>query len=177
MITFKQHRYLIFALFTFGGIILYELNINPIHLFDQLYAEVRPFAVLIKNDEVVLLNQKTKFKINDSTDKQEFIYMDYDTGMLNGNIDITEIKTITIIQGNRSRQIGQSGFMTGFIGGFLLPFLDYGDIGIGLICGSISGASLGATGTAIGHLIPKIKTYSIGENEWQFVNMNDIISN
>jgi len=180
-IILKQNRYLLFTILIFIGIVLYELNINPAQLFNKLYAETRSFTILVKEDEFVLLDQKTKFVINNRGIKEQFVYMDYDNGRINGNIDINEIKWITIIQGNRARQLGKKGLMAGFLGGFLFPwFVDPDDpaeaIPIGLICGAIDGAALGAAGTAIGYAIPNITTYSIGENEWQFIDIDGLIS-
>ena len=172
-----QNRYLLFTILTFIGIVLYELNINPAQLFNKLYAETRSFTILVKEDEFVLLDQKTKFVINNRGIKEQFVYMDYDNGRINGNIDINEIKWITIIQGNRARQLGKKGLMAGFLGGFLFPFFvdEEEAIPIGLMCGAIDGAALGVAGTAIGYAIPNITTYDIGENQWQFVNIDGLI--
>ena len=176
-IILRQNRYLLFTILTFIGIVLYEFNINLAQLFNKLYAETRSFTILVKEDEFVLLDQKTKFVINNNGYKEQFVYMDYDNGMINGNIDINEIKWITIIQGNRARQLGKKGLMAGFLGGFLFPWFVNPEeaIPIGLICGAIDGAALGAAGTAIGYAIPNISTYDISEDQWQFVNIDGLI--
>ena len=194
IITINKHRYLLFSVLTFLGIVLYELNINIAFLFKKLYAETSSFAILINDDEFVLLDQEAKFIINNTDnntpvltlDHNQFLYMDYNTGMINGKIDITTIKSITIIKpteilGNRAKELGKKGMKIGAMGGFLLINLiaikagDFPDaIFPSFICGAVDGLVLGVTGATLGSVTSEVKTYAVDENEWQFVDSSTL---
>ena len=99
------------------------LNTNSWFNDDEDSSNVDLLFRLGKDDEFVLLDQKTKFIINDNNYQELFVSMDYNTGMINGKIDITTIKTITIIKpteilGNRTKELGKKGMRIGAISGF-----------------------------------------------------------
>ncbi len=101
----KIHKFLVLTILTFIGIVLYELNIHPSQILPQLFGENRSFAILIKDNEFVLLDQNTQFIINQNNTKYQFSYMDYDTGMINGEIDIHYINEITVINPAGSKKV------------------------------------------------------------------------
>ena len=186
----KIHKLLVLTILTFIGIVLYELHIHPSQILPRLFGENRSFAILLKDNEFVLLDQKTKFFINRNEIIQQFAYMDYDTGMINGEIDIHSINEITVIQGNRAKKLGTVGLKAGFLGGFLLvggaTLVGEGPGGSGedsvlptlmsgLICGAIDGLALGAAGTVIGSRIPNITTYKVASNHWQFADIDNLL--
>ena len=182
MKTLKQYQYFVLTIVTFIGIIFYELNINPAQFLTQLFADSRSFAILVKDDEFVLLDQKTRFIINQNETKHQFMHLDYDTGMINDVIDIHSINEITVIQGNRAIQMGKAGLKAGFLGGFLFGGvlgLSGGEpiaaIPVSLMCGTIDGFALKEVGNFIGSRIPNITTYQVASNNWQFADINNLI--
>jgi len=182
MKTLKQYQYFVLAILTFIGIIFYEININPAQFLTQLFADSRSFAILVKDDEFVLLDQKTRFVINQNETERQFMFLDYDTGMINGEFDIHSINEITVIQGNKAVQLGKTGLKAGVLGGFLLGGvmgLSGGEpiaaIPVSLMCGAIDGVALGAAGSLVGSRIPNITTYKVASNHWQFADINNLI--
>ena len=180
MRSLKKHQYFVLTIVTFIGIIFYELNINPAQLLTQLLADSQSFAILVKDDEAVMINQKTRFIINQNDIIHQFMYLDYDTGMINGEIDIQSINEITVYQGNRALQMGKTGLMAGFLGGFtFMSLLAANDnagseaIQVGLVCGTIDGVALGALGTIVGLTLPNLTTYKVASNLWQFAEYDD----
>jgi len=166
-ITLKPYCYLLLSMITFIGIIFYELGLHPSIIFSQLFAKTRSFAILVKNDEFALLDQKSKFRINNNNNKIKFIYMDYDSRMINGNIPIDSINEITIFSGNKSGKFAATGVIAGFIIPFLLSGGDDDFICISMFTapgGLVSGAVLGA-------VTPNINTYQISENDWHFADI------
>ena len=106
MRTLKKHQYFVLTIVTFIGIVLYELNINPAQLLTQLFADSQSFAILVKDDEFVLLDQKTRFIINQDETERQFIFLNHDTGMINGVFDIHSINELTVIRGHRGTEMG-----------------------------------------------------------------------
>ena len=82
MRTLKKHQYFVLTIVTFIGIVLYELNINPAQLLTQLFADSQSFAILVKDDEFVLLDQKTQFIINQDETERQFIFLNHDFTVL-----------------------------------------------------------------------------------------------
>ena len=182
MRTLKKHQYFVLTIVTFIGIIFYELNINPAHLLTQLFADSQSFAILVKDDEFVLLDQKTQFIINQDETERQFIFLNHDTGMINGVFDIHSINELTVIHGHRGNEMGLKWLKTGFLGGFLifgaLSLLEEPHPAIllvGLICGSVNGAALGTAGSLIGSRFPDRITYKVASNHWQFADINTLI--
>ena len=178
--SIQKHKFLTLAILTFIGILLYELHIHPSQILPPLFGENRSFAILVKDDEAVMINQKTRFIINQNDIIHQFMYLDYDTGMINGEIDIQSINEITVYQGNRALQMGKTGLMAGFLGGFtFMSLLAANDnagseaIQVGLVCGTIDGVALGALGTIVGLTLPNLTTYKVSSNLWQFAEYDD----
>ena len=109
------NTYLFLSLLIFIGIIFCELQIHPSHFLRQLYAETLSFALLVKDDKFALLDQKTKFLINDSKQKVDYIYMDYYSRMIIGDIPIDPIERITIISGNKAAKFAVTGTLVVFL--------------------------------------------------------------
>ena len=185
MKTLKQYPYFVLTIVTFIGIVLYELNISPAQLLTQLFADSQSFAILVKDDEFVLLDQKTRFIINQDETERQFIFLNYDTGMINGVFDIHSINELTVIQGHRGNEMGLKGLRTGFLGGFLLfgalslaedadPFMA---LLPAFVCGTIDGITLGVVSNLIGSRMADRTTYKVASNHWQFADINNLILN
>ena len=182
MRSLKKHQYFVLTIVTFIGIIFYELNISPAQLLTQLFADSQSFAILVKDDEFVLLDQKTQFIINQDETERQFIFLNYDTGMINGVFDIHSINELTIIHGHRGNEMGLKWLKAGFQGGFLLfgalslaEEFHPGNLLVALICGSIDGAALGMAGNFVGSRMPDRITYKVASNHWQFADINTLI--
>ena len=74
--SIQKHKFLTLAILTFIGILLYELHIHPSQILPPLFGENRSFAILIKDNEFVLLDQKTKFTVNHDNTAHNFKYLD-----------------------------------------------------------------------------------------------------
>ena len=178
----KKYQYFVLTIVTFIGIVLYELNINPAQLLTQLFADSQSFAILVNDDEFVLLDQKTRFIINQDETERQFIFLNNDTGMINGIFDIHSINELTVIHGHRGNEMGLKWLKTGFVGGFLIfgglsLMEDASPLAIlpAAICGTIDGLTLGMVGNLVGSRIPDRITYKVASNHWQFADINNLI--
>ena len=81
-IKLKQHRFLIFSIISFIGIIFYEFRLDISAFLPNLFANNKAFALLANDDHYVTIDNKTKFIINSDNNIHEFQYMDYDNQMI-----------------------------------------------------------------------------------------------